>query len=163
MTVVDAGAHSMTGGRLRRVRDFLDPDEPFCMTYGEGVGNIDIAAEIAFHRSHNCMATMCSVSPPARFGVAHIEDGRVVSFTEKPKGDNQRVNGGFFVLDPSVLDLIDGDETPWEGKPLQWLSANQQLAAFEHDGFWQPMDTIRESNYLEELWRSGKAPWKIWG
>ncbi|MGI6245088.1 MAG: glucose-1-phosphate cytidylyltransferase [Pseudochelatococcus sp.] len=162
VTVVDTGAHSLTGGRIRRVRRYLNPDEPFCMTYGDGVGDIDITAEIAFHRSHGGMATMCAVSPPGRFGVANIDAGRVVSFTEKPKGDNQRINGGFFVLEPSVIDLIDGDDTVWEGGPLQRLLAMGQLAAYEHDGFWQSMDTIRDRNYLEELWRSGEAPWKIW-
>ncbi|MFC5760071.1 MULTISPECIES: glucose-1-phosphate cytidylyltransferase [unclassified Rhizobium] len=162
VTVVDTGTNSMTGGRLKRVRNHLNPDEPFCMTYGDGVGNIDIASEIAFHRSHGLKATMCAVTPPGRFGATNIEDDVVTAFIEKPKGDGQRVNGGFFVLDPSVIDLIEGDDTIWEAGPLEWLAANKQLAAFRHNGFWQPMDTLRERQQLEELWSSGKAPWKIW-
>jgi glucose-1-phosphate cytidylyltransferase len=162
VTVVDTGANSMTGGRIRRVKNYLHPNEPFCMTYGDGVGNIDIASEIAFHHSHGLKATMCAVTPPGRFGVANIGEGRVSSFVEKPRNDTQRINGGFFVLDPSVIDLIEDDNTIWEAGPLEWLAANQELGAFEHDGFWQPMDTLRERHQLEELWHSGKAPWKIW-
>lgn len=162
VTVVDTGAHSMTGGRIRRVRDYLDPEGPFCLTYGDGVGDIDISAEIAFHKSHGLKATMCAVAPPGRFGAVDIENARVSAFVEKPKANGQRINGGFFVLDRSVLDLIDADETSWEGAPLQTLAADGQLAAFEHDGFWQPMDTLRERNQLEDLWNSGKAPWKVW-
>lgn len=162
VTVVDTGLDSMTGGRLGRVRDYLDPSEPFCMTYGDGVGDIDIAAEIAFHRQHGLKATMCAVAPPGRFGAVRMEGDLVNSFTEKPRGDEQRINGGFFVLDPSVLDLIENDGTIWEGEPLEWLAANHQLAAFRHDGFWQPMDTLREKIQLEALWKSGKAPWKLW-
>ena len=162
VTVVDTGMHSMTGGRIRRVRDYLDPDEPFCLTYGDGVSDIDIKAEIAFHRSHGLKATMCAVTPPGRFGAALVAEDRVTSFIEKPKGNGQRINGGFFVLDRSVVDLIDGDDTVWEAGPLEWLAANKQLAAFKHDGFWQPMDTLRERMQLEELWNSGKAPWKVW-
>lgn len=162
VTVVDTGTNSMTGGRIRRVRDYLSPDEPFCMTYGDGVGDIDIAAEVAFHRSHGLMATMCAVMPPGRFGTPNIDGNVVTGFVEKPRGDGQRVNGGFFVLNRSVIDLIEDDDTVWEGGPLQWLTANKQLAAFKHDGFWQPMDTLRERTQLEELWNSGKAPWKLW-
>lgn len=162
VTVVDTGMHSMTGGRIRRVRDYLDPDEPFCLTYGDGVSDVDIKAEIAFHRSHGLKATMCAVTPPGRFGAALVAEDRVTSFIEKPKGNGQRINGGFFVLDRSVVDLIDGDDTIWEAGPLEWLAANKQLAAFKHDGFWQPMDTLRERMQLEELWNSGKAPWKVW-
>jgi glucose-1-phosphate cytidylyltransferase len=162
VTVIDTGMYSMTGGRIRRVRDYLDPAEPFCMTYGDGVGNIDISAEIAFHRTHGLKATMCAVTPPGRFGSANVVDDRVDSFVEKPQGDGHRINGGFFVLDHSVIDLIEADDTPWEGAPLEWLAANKQLAAFKHDGFWQPMDTLRERMQLEELWKSGKAPWKVW-
>lgn len=162
VTVVDTDTHSMTGGRIRRIRDYLDPDEPFCMTYGDGVGDVDVTAEIAFHRSHGLKATMCAVTPPGRFGAANVADGRVTEFIEKPRGDGQRINGGFFVLDRSVVDLIDGDDTIWEAGPLEWLAVHNQLAAFKHDGFWQPMDNLRERVQLEELWHSGKAPWKIW-
>lgn len=162
VTVVDTGTQSMTGGRLRRIRDYLDAEGPFCMTYGDGLGDIDISAEIAFHRSHGLKATMCAVVPPGRFGVANIEDGRVSAFVEKPRGASQRINGGYFVLDRSVIDLIEDDTTIWEADPLERLAAQNQLAAFEHDGFWQPMDTLREKAQLEEYWNSGKAPWKIW-
>lgn len=162
VTVVDTGNQSMTGGRLRRISDYLDPEGPFCMTYGDGLGDVDISAEIAFHRSHGLKATMCAVMPPGRFGVANIQEGLVSDFVEKPSGGSQRINGGFFVLDRSVIDLIDGDAISWENKPMEALAADSQLAAFEHDGFWLPMDTLREKAQLEELWHSGKAPWKIW-
>lgn len=162
VTVVDTGLDSMTGGRLRRIAPYLDPDEPFCMTYGDGVGDVDIAAEIAFHRQHGLKATMCAVIPPGRFGVANVRNGRVTSFVEKPSISNQRINGGFFILDPSVLELIDGDSTAWESEPLVKLAAARQLAAYEHDGFWRPMDTLREKIQLEEMWNSGHAPWKVW-
>ncbi|MDF0695706.1 glucose-1-phosphate cytidylyltransferase [Rhizobium sp. MC63] len=162
VTVVDTGMHSMTGGRLGRIREHLTPGEPFCMTYGDGVGDIDIAAEVAFHRDHGLKATMCAVTPPGRYGATNIEGQFITSFVEKPRGDGQRINGGFFVLDPSVIDLIPSDDTIWEAGPLEWLAANNQLAAFKHDGFWQPMDTLRERTHLEELWNSGKAPWKLW-
>jgi glucose-1-phosphate cytidylyltransferase len=132
------------------------------MTYGDGLGYIDICAELAFHRSHGLKATMCAVTPPGRFGVANIRDGRVTSFVEKPSVRNQRINGGFFILEPSVLGLIRDDATSWEGEPMERLAACRQLAAFEHDGFWQPMDTLREKSQLEALWQSGEAPWKIW-
>lgn len=162
VTVVDTGIQSMTGGRLRRVAPYLDPDEPFCMTYGDGLGDIDITAEIAFHRDHGLEATMCAVVPPGRFGAANIENGRVTSFVEKPSISNQRINGGFFVLNRSVIDLIDGDATVWEREPLEKLCKAGQLAAFEHDGFWQPMDTLRDRMYLDELLAENRAPWKVW-
>lgn len=162
VTVVDTGVASMTGGRLRNVRHYLDDNEPFCMTYGDGVGDIDITAEIAFHRRHGLEATMCAVVPPARFGALQLDGFRVIAFTEKPRNEGPRVNGGFFILNPSVIDLIEGDHTVWETGPLEDLAARGQLAAFEHDGFWQPMDTLRERMHLDELWRSGKAPWKTW-
>ncbi len=162
VTVVDTGLDSMTGGRLQRVKDYLDPDEPFCMTYGDGVGDIDVVAEIAFHKSHGLKATMCAVAPPGRFGAVQMDGDLINSFTEKPRGDAQRINGGFFVLDPSVLDLIQNEATVWEAEPLETLAATGQLAAFRHDGFWQPMDTLREKIQLETLWKSGKAPWKLW-
>jgi len=161
VSVVDTGLDTMTGGRLKRVRRYLD-DEPFCMTYGDGVGDIDVTAEVAFHRRHGLKATMCTVSPPARFGAVNLEGDRVAAFAEKPQASGQRINGGFFVLDPSVIDLIDGDDTVWEGGPLERLAARSELAAFPHDGFWQPMDTLREKIQLDDMWASGKAPWKIW-
>src|SRR5690606_36061549 len=138
------GMHSMTGGRLLRVRDYLEPGEPFCMTYGDGVGDIDIEAEIAFHKSHGLKATMCAVSPPGRFGAVGLEGDIITEFTEKPRGDTQRIIGGFFVLEPSVLVLIVDGATIWETGPLNELAGNRGLAAFRHDGFWQPMDTLRE-------------------
>lgn len=162
VTVVDTGVHSMTGGRIGRIKDYLKPGEPFCLTYGDGVGDIDITAEIDFHRKHGLKATMCAVTPPGRFGAITTEGDIVSAFLEKPKGDGQRINGGFFVLDPSVIDLIEGDATVWENEPLNTLVAQGQLAAFRHDGFWQPMDTLREKMMLEDLWNSGKAPWKLW-
>lgn len=162
VTIVDTGINSMTGGRLRRVARYLDPDEPFCMTYGDGLGDVDITAQIEFHRQHGLQATMCAVVPPGRFGLANIKDGRVTSFAEKPSIRNQRINGGFFILNPSVLELVEGDGTVWENEPMHKLYAAGQLAAYEHDGFWQPMDTLREKVVLEEMWHSGKAPWKIW-
>lgn len=162
VTIVDTGLDTMTGGRLKRVRDYLDPDEPFCMTYGDGVGDVDVAAEVAFHKAHGLKATVCAVAPPGRFGALEMKDGRVSGFVEKPKADGQRINGGFFVLHPSVIDLIAADETPWEGEPMERLAAAGQLAPFLHDGFWQPMDTLRERMHLEELWATGHAPWKVW-
>ncbi|MBN3137855.1 glucose-1-phosphate cytidylyltransferase [Pectobacterium punjabense] len=162
VTLVDTGLTSMTGGRLRNIRQYLDPNEPFCMTYGDGVGDIDITAEIEFHQQHGLKATMCTVVPPARFGAIHSDGYRVTEFREKPQSDGARINGGFFVLHPSVLDLIKDENTSWENEPLEALATSGQLAAFIHDGFWQPMDTLRERTLLEELWRSGKAPWKIW-
>lgn len=161
ITLVDTGEHTMTGGRLLRVRRFID-DEPFCFTYGDGVANIDITQQIAFHRQHGLAATVCAVSPPGRFGALDIADNRVSRFQEKPHGDGGAINGGFFVLQPEVLDLIDNDQQSWEGNPLHELASSGQLAAWKHEGFWQPMDTLRDKMLLEELWRSGNAPWKIW-
>lgn len=162
VTVVDTGQATMTGGRIRRIRDHLHPSEPFFLTYGDGVGDIDISHSLRFHREHGLKATMCAVVPPARFGAIELDGYVVKSFAEKPRNEGPRVNGGFFVLDPSVIDLVDGDETIWETGPLAALAETGQLAAFEHDGFWQPMDTLRERMLLEDLWKSGKAPWKIW-
>ena len=162
VTIVDTGLDSLTGGRLKRVAPFLVPNEPFMMTYGDGVADIDVAAEVAFHRAHGLKATMCAIAPPGRFGTVEIEGDRVAAFVEKPTANRQRINGGFFVLEPSVLELIDGDATSFEGPPLEKLTAEGQLAAFRHDGFWQPMDTLRERDQLEELWRTGRAPWKLW-
>ena len=162
VSVIDTGLDTMTGGRLKRVRDHLDPDEPFCMTYGDGVADVDVRAEVAFHRSHGLLATMCAVAPPGRFGSLVVEGRRVSAFMEKPKANGQRVNGGFFVLQPDVLDLIAGDETSWEGEPLERLAHDGQLAAYPHDGFWRPMDTLRERIQLDDMWNTGRAEWKVW-
>lgn len=162
VTIVDTGDDSMTGGRLKRVARYLD-DGPFCMTYGDGVGDVDITALIAFHRAHGRKATLTAVQPSGRFGALNLEDGdRVASFQEKPRGDGAWINGGFFVLDPSVVDYVAGDATIWEREPMERLAAEGQMRAFKHEGFWQPMDTLRDKQKLEELWEAGKAPWKIW-
>jgi len=162
VTLVDTGEHSMTGGRLRRVRDYLQDDEEFCFTYGDGVSDVDINAVIAYHRDAGVDATLTATYPPGRFGALDIQNGRVGSFKEKPKGDGGMINGGFFVLKPKVIDLIAGDDTTWEREPLERLAAAGQLAAYQHEGFWQPMDTLRDKTYLESLWQSGQAPWKVW-
>ena len=162
VTIVDTGEDTMTGGRVRRVRDYLPANEPFCLTYGDGVTDLDIGAEIAFHRSHGKDATIAAVVPPGRYGALELQGNRVTSFTEKPPGDNALINGGFFVLHPRVIDRIAGDDTPWESEPLQTLAHDGQLMAFTHAGFWQPMDTLRDKNRLEALWDSGTAPWKVW-
>jgi glucose-1-phosphate cytidylyltransferase len=162
VTVVDTGAETMTGGRLRRVRNYVRDEDAFCFTYGDGVGDIDVTALITFHRRHGKLATITAVQPPGRYGALNIRQKQVAGFTEKPQGQGGLINGGFFILSPTVLDFIAGDETPWESTPLEQLAADGQLMAFEHQGFWQPMDTLREKNLLEELWQSGKAPWKVW-
>jgi glucose-1-phosphate cytidylyltransferase len=163
VTVVDTGEQTMTGGRLRRVRKFLDPDETFCFTYGDGVGDIDITALIEFHRSHGKKATLTAVKPSARFGVINIDPNHVVtSFDEKPREGASLVNGGYFVLSPDVIDLIDGDDVSWEREPLMALASQRELAAFEHDGFWQPMDTLWEKRLLDSMWADGTAPWRVW-
>lgn len=162
VTLVDTGLNTMTGGRLRQIGKFLNPDEPFCMTYGDGVADIDIKALIAHHRAHGLKATLTAVRPPGRYGVTQVENGLVTNFLEKPAGDGSWINGGFFVLNPSVLSRIPSDDTPWESAPLQSLADDRQLSAYHHDGFWQPMDTLRDRNFLEGLWQSGKAPWKVW-
>jgi glucose-1-phosphate cytidylyltransferase len=163
VTCVDTGMDSMTGGRLRRIRDYLD-DETFCMTYGDGVSDIDITAEIAYHKAEGLHATIGSMIPPGRFGTFNLSGGenKVRNFQEKPTGNGTWVNGGFFVLEPEVLDYIESDYEPWEEAPLQRLAAAGQLGAFRHSGFWQPMDTLRDKHVLEEFWASGKAPWKVW-
>ena len=162
VTLVDTGDHSMTGGRLRRVRDYVKEEEAFCFTYGDGVGDIDIAETIRFHKAHGKAATLTAPSPPGRFGALDIRQGQVMSFKEKPKGDGAMINGGFFVLTPKVLDYLTDDSTIWEQEPLNNLASDGQLMAYEHHGFWQPMDTLRDKNHLEELWDSGNAPWKTW-
>jgi len=163
VTCVDTGLKSMTGGRLRQVRQYLD-DETFCMTYGDGVCDIDITAELEFHRKSGLLATMGAIKPPGRFGAFTLQpkDRSVREFCEKPDGDGAWINGGFFVLEPKVLEYIESDAVPWELEPLQRLAAEGQLGAFRHTGFWQPMDTLRDKHVLEELWASGKAPWKVW-
>lgn len=162
VTLIDTGAESMTGGRLRRVRQYLDPDEPFFFTYGDGVSNVDIGAQLAFHRGHGCEATVTAVVPPGRYGAIETEGDKVLRFTEKPPGDNALINGGFFVLQPSVIDRIEGDATPFEAAPLESLAADGELMVHRHAGFWQAMDTLRDKNHLEDLWQRGQAPWKAW-
>ena len=161
ITLVDTGADTQTGGRLLAVRDYLADDEPFCFTYGDGVSNVDVTREIAFHRQHGRMATIAAVTPPGRFGALEFEGDLVRSFREKPAGDGGLINGGFFVLQPEVIDLIDGPATLWEREPLEALARSGDLVAFVHEGFWQPMDTLRDKQLLEEYWQKG-APWKIW-
>ena len=162
VTLVDTGETSMTGGRLRRVADYVRDDEAFCFTYGDGVGSMDISAAVAFHKSHGKAATLTATFPPGRFGALDISEGQVLNFKEKPKGDGAMINGGFFVLSPQVLDYLEGDSTVWEQGPLMSLAEQGQLMAFEHQGFWQPMDTLHDKNLLEKLWQSGDAPWKTW-
>lgn len=163
VTLVDTGDESMTGGRLGRVADYVRDEQAFCFTYGDGVSDIDIGASIAYHRAHGKAATLTATYPPGRFGALDIHEGQVRSFTEKPRGDGALINGGFFVLSPKVLSYLSGDATVWEREPLQRLAEDGQLMCYQHDGFWQPMDTLRDKVYLEELWSSGKAPWKLWG
>jgi glucose-1-phosphate cytidylyltransferase len=162
ITMVDTGAETMTGGRLKRVARYLDPEDSFCMTYGDGVADIDITRLVDFHRRHGRLATITAVTPPGRYGALMLQQDRVDSFTEKPPGDNGVINGGFFVLHPTVLRRIENDETPWETGPLESLAHDGELRAFRHAGFWQPMDTLRDKTTLEALWTSGNAPWKIW-
>ena len=162
ITLVDTGDESMTGGRLRRVAKYVQDEKAFCFTYGDGVGDIDITASIAFHREHDRLATLTATYPPGRFGALDIQNKQVLSFKEKPKGDGAMINGGFFVLSPKVLDLIDDDSTIWEQDPLINLAEQGQLMAYAHEGFWQPMDTLRDKHLLESLWAEGRAPWKMW-
>lgn len=161
VTLVDTGESTMTGGRLKRVRDYLGNDD-FCFTYGDGVGNVDITKLVEFHKTHGKKATLTATQPPGRFGALEIEGTMIKSFNEKPHGDGAYINGGFFVLNPQVIDLIEDDSTIWERNPLETLANAGDLHAFTHDGFWQPMDTLRDKQYLEELWLSDKAPWKVW-
>ncbi len=162
VTIVDTGEETMTGGRLRRVRDYIG-DGTFCFTYGDGVGDVDISASLEFHRQHGKLATLTAVQPPGRYGALDIDgDGMVEQFQEKPDGDGAWINGGFFVLEPKVIDYISGDSMPWEREPLEKLAQAEQLNAYKHHGFWRPMDTLRDKMQLESLWDSGKAPWKVW-
>ncbi len=162
VTLVDTGEDTLTGGRLKRVAPYVNDEAAFCFTYGDGVADVDIQAQIKFHASHGKLATVTAVQPPGRYGALQLAGDQVHGFIEKPRGEGGLINGGFFVLSPKVLDLIDGDNTPWESAPLQTLARQNQLMAFEHQGFWQPMDTLREKTLLEQLWESGRAPWKVW-
>ncbi len=162
VTLVDTGDSTATGGRLKRVADYVRAEDAFCFTYGDGVSNVDISALLAFHASHDRWATITAVLPPGRYGALERRGNQVIRFTEKPRGDGGMINGGFFVLSPKCLDLIEGDDTTWEGTPLMKLAEMGQIMAFEHRGFWQPMDTLRDKKYLEDLWNAGNPPWKVW-
>ncbi len=162
VTLVDTGEGTMTGGRLKRVANYVKDEAAFCLTYGDGVADVNITELIAFHRAQNVKATLTATVPPGRFGALELKDGRVNSFREKPQGDGAMINGGYFVLSPQVIDYITDDQTIWEREPLERLAEEGQLAAYQHEGFWQPMDTLRDKMYLEELWQSGEAPWKVW-
>ena len=162
VTLVDTGEKTMTGGRLKRVEQYIKNDDVFCLTYGDGVSDININKLIEHHKKQKTLATLTAVYPPGRFGSLDISNGKVATFKEKPKGDGSRINGGFFVLSPKVIDLIKDDATVWEQEPMEILAKQGEVSAFEHNGFWQPMDTLRDKNYLEELWETGEAPWKIW-
>ena len=162
VTLVDTGDETCTGGRLKRVAKHVEDEEAFCFTYGDGLADVDIGKLIAFHKSHGKKATVTAVQPPGRFGAIEKSGEQVTGFIEKPRGDGGLINGGFFVLSPTCIDLIDGDETSWEGPPISKLAADGEVMAFDHHGFWQPMDTLRDKNHLEELWQSGRAPWKVW-
>ena len=162
VTLVDTGEETLTGGRLKRVSDYVKDEEAFCFTYGDGVADVNVTSLINFHKKHGKLATVTAVQPPGRYGALNMQDSLVKGFTEKPKGDGGWINGGFFVLSPICMKYIQDDRSSWEGEPLRRLANDVELMAFEHAGFWQPMDTLREKNMLEDLWRSGKAPWKVW-
>ena len=162
VTLVDTGDDTMTGGRLKRVRQYVGNESAFCMTYGDGVSDVNIRALVEFHQGHGKLATVTAVQPPGRYGALDMADSKVRGFIEKPQGDGGWINGGYFVLSPVCLDLVADDGTPWEGEPLKMLSSRSELMAFQHGGFWQPMDTLRDKNHLEGLWQSGSAPWKVW-
>ena len=162
VTLIDTGDSTQTGGRLKRVADYIKHEESFCFTYGDGVSSIDICKSIKFHQTHGKLATVTAVAPPGRYGAIERDGEKVKGFIEKPRGDGGVINGGFFVLSPKALDFIEGDQTSWEAEPMSRLAQIDEMMAFEHEGFWQPMDTLREKNLLEELWASGKAPWKNW-
>lgn len=162
ITLVDTGEETLTGGRLKRVSSYLKDEKTFCFTYGDGVSDINIQETINFHHQHGKLATLCATFPPGRFGALNITNNQVNTFKEKPKGDGNRVNGGFFVLSTDVLNYIDGDHTTWEQEPLENLASEGNLMAYPHNGFWQPMDNVRDMTYLNQLWDAGKAPWKVW-
>jgi glucose-1-phosphate cytidylyltransferase len=163
VTLVDTGENTMTGGRLKRVQDYIKDDDAFCFTYGDGVGDVNISELINYHKNHGKQATLTATRPPGRYGALKFGSNNTVNdFQEKPDGDGSWINGGFFVLDPKVIERIDNDQSSWEGVALTGLAKDGQLAAYKHDGFWQPMDTLREKNMLNDLWNSGKAPWKVW-
>ena len=163
VTLVDTGENTMTGGRLKRVRQYINEDEDFCFTYGDGVGDVNITESIEFHKKQNTLATLSAMQPPGRFGALGLsDDHKVHGFQEKPQGDGGWINGGFFIMSPKVIDYIDSDETVWEREPMERLAQEGQLSAYFHHGFWQPMDTLRDKVHLEELWQAGKAPWKVW-
>ena len=162
VTLVDTGEETLTGGRLKRVADYVNKEDYFCFTYGDGLSNVDIRASIDFHKQHGKLATVTAVQPPGRYGALLRDGDAVTAFTEKPRGDGGLINGGFFVLSPKCIDLIEHDLTSWEAEPMVHLAETRQIMAFEHNGFWQPMDTLREKNMLEALWSSGSAPWKVW-
>jgi glucose-1-phosphate cytidylyltransferase len=162
VTLVDTGEQTQTGGRVKAIANYVQDDEAFCLTYGDGVGNVNIAKLIAFHRSHGKLATLTAVQPPGRFGAIELSGQRVSRFVEKPHGDGGWINGGFFVLSPKTLEYIQGPATTWEREPLHRLALESQLMAYQHDEFWQPMDTLRDKNHLEELWVNGRAPWRVW-
>jgi glucose-1-phosphate cytidylyltransferase len=161
VTIVDTGESTMTGGRLKKVQDYVG-NESFCFTYGDGVGDVDVSALVSFHKNQGRTATLTGVQPPGRFGALEVEGTKVSGFQEKPDGDGSWVNGGFFVLEPAVFNLVENDSTIWERSPLETLASSDQLSIYKHSGFWQPMDTLRDKLHLEELWESGKAPWKVW-
>jgi glucose-1-phosphate cytidylyltransferase len=162
ITLVDTGEDTMTGGRLKRVHEYIKDEEAFCFTYGDGLSDVNISDLIQFHKEHGKRATLTATYPPGRFGALDIQNNQIKQFKEKPKGDGAMINGGFFVLNPSVIDLIDTDSTTWEQEPLISLAESNELMAYQHKGFWQPMDTLRDKNKLEDLWKSGNAPWKNW-
>ncbi len=162
VTLIDTGEETMTGGRLRRVAPYVKDEDAFCFTYGDGVSNVNIAELIAFHKDQKVKATLTATYPPGRFGALDMLGNKVRTFKEKPKGDGGMINGGFFVLSPTVLDLLDGDDCIWERTPLETLAERGDLAAYQHHGFWQAMDTLRDKMHLEELWQSGQAPWRVW-
>ena len=162
VTLIDTGETTMTGGRLRRIKQYVEHETAFCFTYGDGVSDVDISALISFHQKHRKLATVTAVQPPGRFGAIAMDHSVVRGFVEKPKGDSSWINGGFFVLSPACIDYVEGDDTPWEGSPLNAIATGGELQAYRHDGFWQPMDTLRDRTYLEDLWSTGKAPWKTW-
>jgi glucose-1-phosphate cytidylyltransferase len=162
VTLVDTGVNSMTGGRLKRVKNYLKDEDAFCFTYGDGVADVDITKLIKYHKKKKTLATLTAVFPPGRFGSLEMSNGKVAVFKEKPRGDGAMINGGFFVLSPKVIDLIKDDQTTWEKEPMAQLAYDGEISAYEHNGFWQPMDTLREKNHLEDLWKKGNAPWKVW-